>query len=42
MNFDLNINNYEKRELEEMFELPENYTTSILDEKELKLKEFIF
>jgi hypothetical protein len=42
MSFDLNLNNYEKKELEEMFELPENYNESILDEKEIKLKEFIF
>lgn len=42
MSFDLNINNYGKKELEEMFELPENYNESIIEEKELKLKEFIF
>ena len=42
MSFDLNLKNYEKKELEEMFELPENYNESILDEKEIKLKEFIF
>lgn len=42
MSFDLNINNYGKKELEEMFELPENYNESIIEEKEMKLKDFIF
>ena len=41
MNFDLNINNYKKNELKEMFDLPSNYDQQILDIKETKLRESI-
>ena len=41
MNFDLNIDNYTKYELIEMFELPENYNKNILEIKETKLKDNI-
>ena len=41
-NFDLNIENYKKGELEELFELPPNYTSSIVEMKETKLRESIF
>lgn len=41
MNFDLNINNYKKNELTEMFDLPPNYGREILDIKEAKLRESI-
>lgn len=41
MNFDLNINNYKKHELKEMFDLPLNYDQQIIDIKESKLKESI-
>ena len=41
MNFDLNINNYKKNELKEMFDLPPNYDEKIVDIKESKLKESI-
>jgi len=41
MNFDLNINNYKKNELKEMFDLPPNYDQRIVDIKETKLKESI-
>jgi len=41
MNFDLNINNYTKDELKEMFDLPPFYTKSIVESKELKLKQNI-
>jgi hypothetical protein len=37
MNFDLNINNYNINELRDMFELPENYNKSMIDEKETKV-----
>jgi len=37
MNFDLNIENYNKNELREMFELPENYDTNMSDIKGDKL-----
>ena len=30
MNFDLNIENYTKNELREMFDLPSNYDTNII------------
>jgi hypothetical protein len=41
MNFDLNINNYKKNELVEMFDLPPNYGSEIVDIKEAKLRESI-
>jgi len=39
--FDLNINNYTKEELTEMFDLPFNYDKSIFEMKESKLRESI-
>jgi len=39
--FDLNINNYNIKELEELFELPNNYNIQILETKEQKLRENI-
>jgi len=41
MSFDLNINNYNKEELREIFELPKNYDRSILESKESKMRESI-
>jgi len=41
MSFDLNINNYTKKELVEMFDLPSNYDSNILEIKESKLRESI-
>lgn len=41
MNFDLNIENYTKKELIEMFELPENFDANIVEIKESKLRESI-
>lgn len=41
MSFDLNIDNYTKNELAEMFDLPANYDKNILDMKESKLRESI-
>ena len=41
MNFDLNIKNYKKNELTEMFNLPPNYGREIVDIKEAKLRESI-
>jgi hypothetical protein len=41
MNFDLNINNYKKNELIEMFDLPPNYGPELVDIKETKLRESI-
>jgi len=41
MNFDLNVDNYTKDELIEMFELPYNFDKNIFDIKESKLKESI-
>jgi hypothetical protein len=41
MNFDLDINNYTKEELIDMFELPPNYDKNILDMKELKLRDSV-
>uniref|UniRef100_A0A6C0EGA6 Uncharacterized protein n=1 Tax=viral metagenome TaxID=1070528 RepID=A0A6C0EGA6_9ZZZZ len=38
MNFDLNINNYNKKELEDLFELPPVYNKDLLDEKEFTMK----
>ena len=40
-NFDLNINNYNKNELEELLELPINYDESIIEMKETKLRQNI-
>ena len=40
-NFDLNINNYNKNELEELLELPMNYDESIVEMKETKLRQNI-
>lgn len=40
-NFDLNIGNYKKAELVDMFELPSIYDKIILEEQELRLKESI-
>ncbi len=41
MSFDLNLDNYTKKELVEMFDLPSNYDRNILDMKETKLRESI-
>ena len=41
MNFDLNVNNYKKNELIEMFDLPHNYGRELVDIKETKLRESI-
>ena len=41
MSFDLNLDNYTKKELVEMFDLPSNYDKNILDMKESKLRESI-
>jgi hypothetical protein len=41
MNFDLNIDNYTRDELIEMFELPTNFDKNILEIKEGKLRESI-
>jgi len=41
MNFDLNIDNYTKDELIEMFELPSNFDRNIIEIKEAKLKDNI-
>ena len=40
-NFDLNIGNYSKSELEEILELPMNYDESIIQMKETKLRQNI-
>ncbi len=40
-NFDLNINNYTIKELEDLFELPSNYDESILEIQETKLRQNI-
>jgi len=42
MNFDLNIENYTRGELIEMFELPTDFDRGIVDIKESKLRETIF
>jgi hypothetical protein len=42
MNFDLNIENYTRGELIEMFELPTDFDRGIVDIKEAKLRETIF
>jgi hypothetical protein len=41
MSFDLNINNYTKEELMEMFELPPNYDRNIFEIKETKMRDNI-
>jgi hypothetical protein len=41
MNFDLNINNYNKQELEEILGLPPNYDISIVEIKETQMRENI-
>jgi hypothetical protein len=41
MNFDLNIDNYSRDELIEMFELPQNFDRNIVAIKELKLRDTI-
>ena len=41
MSFDLTIDNYNKIELIDMFELPSNYDTYIVEQQESKLKESI-
>ena len=41
MSFDLNINNYTRDELIQMFELPSNFDKNILEIKESKLKDGI-
>jgi len=41
MNFDLNIQNYNKQELEKLFELSRNYSETDLHEKEEKLRQTI-
>ena len=41
MNFDLDINNYKRDELIEMFELPENFDKNIVEIKESKLRDNI-
>jgi hypothetical protein len=41
MNFDLNIKNYNKKELEDIFELPSVYNKDVLDEKEFTMKKNI-
>ena len=42
MNFDLNIENYTRDELIQMFELPLNFDKNILEIKEAKLRDNIF
>ena len=39
--FDLNISNYTKPELEQLFELPSNYDESIIEMQETKLRQNI-
>jgi hypothetical protein len=41
MNFDLNIENYNRDELIEMFELPSNFDKNIIEIKEARLKDSI-
>jgi len=41
MNFDLNIENYDKKELLDMFDLPNGYDKSSVELKELRLRENI-
>jgi hypothetical protein len=40
-NFDLNINNYTIKELEELLELPNSYDETIIEIQETKLRENI-
>jgi hypothetical protein len=40
-NFDLNINNYTKKELEDLFDLPSDYDESIVEIQETKLRKNI-
>ena len=40
-NFDLNISNYKKEELEELLGLPPNYTLQLIEKNSLRLKENI-
>jgi len=41
MSFDLNIFNYKKKELEEIFELPDIYDKNIVEQQEKKIKDSI-
>lgn len=41
MNFDLDVNNYTRRELIKMFDLPENFNKTIVETTETKLKDGI-
>ena len=41
MDFDFNIKNYRTPELEDIFELPKGYSTSIVNSREIKLKQNI-
>jgi hypothetical protein len=41
MSFDLTIDNYNKAELMDMFDLPSNYDTYIVEQQETKLKDII-
>ena len=41
-NFDLNIQNYTTKELEDLFDLPEDYDDSIIEMQETKLRQNIF
>ena len=41
MNFDLNIDNYTREELIQMFELPSNFDRNIVEMKEAQLKDSI-
>ena len=41
MSFDLNIKNYKKRELEDIFELPASYDKTLVTKKENFLREKI-
>ena len=41
MKFDYDINNYEVKELENIFDLPEGYTEDIISSNELKLRNSI-
>ena len=41
MSFDLNIDNYTRHELIEMFELPEHFDRNIVEIKEAKLRDNI-
>jgi len=41
MSFDLNIFNYKKKELEEIFELPDVYDENIVEQQEKKIKDSI-